>query len=39
MLVGVIQSQSPLELVALFPFLQTRRPETYAALLESVRPA
>jgi N-carbamoylputrescine amidase len=25
--------------LALFPFLQTRRPETYAALLESVRPA
>ena len=25
--------------LALFPFLQTRRPETDAALLESVRPA
>jgi N-carbamoylputrescine amidase len=25
--------------LALFPFLQTRRPETYAALLDSVRPA
>ena len=25
--------------LALFPFLQTRRPETYAALLESVEPA